>query len=143
MQIKMTKPDQVGLGDMQGVSSRAMRRTKTDFISIQTLVPPAVSPSLSRFHKSCKKQGNKKALHTHRSQNKAEANIVINYFFHWFSVANSYSGFCRGRNLSDSVRTAITSRAVGISHKACSPTLSFSESKLQFTGSQTAQFTQQ
>lgn len=106
-----------------------MRKTKTNFSFMQTLAPPVIFMIVSSFHKSCEKQGKQKEeiisryCATNRPQNKAEANILTNYFFHCFSIANRYSGFCKVSNLSDSVRTAITDKAVGLFHQAYYPSL--------------------
>ena len=111
------------------VLPKAMRRTKTNFTSVQTLAPLVSFMIVSSFHKSCEKQGKPKEdiisrqCAPRRPQNKAEANTLTNYFFHCFSIASCYSGFCKLSNLSDSVRTTITDRAVGLFRQACYPSL--------------------
>lgn len=89
-----------------------MKRTKTNFIYVQTLAPPVAFMIVSIFHKSCEKQGKQKEeiVSRHcaprRPQNKTEANFLASNFFHCFNIAGCYSGFCKVSNLSDSVRTA-------------------------------------
>lgn len=100
-----------------------------NFTSVKTLAPLVAFMIVFSFHKSCEKQGKqkKKIISRYcvpsRPQYKAEANILTNYFFHCFSIASCYSGFCKVSNLSDSVRTAVTDKAVRLSHQTCYPSL--------------------
>lgn len=92
-----------------------------NFNSVHALSLPVIFTIISNTDESCEKQAkqknNDKIIYRHcapsRPQNKAETNILTNYFSRCLNIAyHRCSSFCKVSSFSDNVKTFIREKAV-------------------------------